>query len=58
MQNLTKCFIFSVSKASFADEDVAIVADSQEAAEIELRVLGILFCGGIAFKFKEELGHV
>ena len=46
-----KAFIFRVDDV----EDVVIVSDSLEMAQAELRVWGILYCGGVTFKLKEEL---
>lgn len=47
-------YVFEVTNGG-VHEDVAIVADTQPEAEAELRVYGILFCGGVTFKLKEAI---
>ena len=55
MQIQTKAFIFSVSKASSAVDEIVVIADSREQAETELRVMGILYCGGLPLHFVREV---
>ena len=55
IQKPTKAFVFEVWKDSSVPEDVVIVAEDQEDAEAELRVAGILYCGGVSFTLKQTM---
>jgi hypothetical protein len=40
------------------NEDIAISSDTQEDAEMEIRILGILAGGGITFHLKRIMGAI
>lgn len=50
-------YIFNIRADEQTQEEVSIFADSQEQAELELRVQGIVYCGGVSFSLKKIIAH-
>ena len=64
MQNHTRAFVFSLSKPSYAGAsagatseagEIVMLGTSRADAELDLRVQGIVFCGGVSFRFVREI---
>ncbi len=62
MKNSAKTFLFLISKASYpagacVTGEIVIVSDTLEHATLDLKVLGIVYLGGINIIAAREIKH-